>query len=438
MAALTAFELIAILVTLTAVLAWVNARWLGMNPVIGVTLGGLLVSILILAVGHLGFAGQGTEAAAALLGRLAFDELLLNGLLGAILFAGALEIDLNDLLSHRWLILVLATAGVLMSTVLVGTVVWFVVAWVGLSLPYAYALVFGALISPTDPVAVLAILKRARTPSGLQVLISGESLFNDGIGVVVFTVILGVAVSGHATAEHVAELFVVEAVGGIAYGLLLGYLAFILLREVDEYAVEILVTLAVVTGGYALAVRLHTSGPLAMVVAGLLIGNRGRRLAMSQRTRERLDTFWLVVDESLNAMLFVLIGLELLALELRWEYLLAGIIAIPLVLGARLTSVSLPILAIRLRTAVKPYTIRLLTWGGLRGGIAIALALSIPPTAERGLILALTYTVVVFSILVQGLTVEPLARRRVERLAREEAWSEQPDGDVGSNPVPAP
>jgi CPA1 family monovalent cation:H+ antiporter len=429
MTGLTPFEMVAILVTLTALLGWVNERWLGITPVIGVTLGGLVISVALLLLGQLGVWGVGAGSAQAVLARLDFDDLLLRGLLGALLFAGALEIELDELLSHRWVILVLATAGVVASTFLVGSAIWVAAGWMGLGLPYVYALLFGALISPTDPVAVLAILKRARTPKDLQTLISGESLFNDGIGVVVFTVILGVAVSGHATAAHVAELLVVEAGGGIAYGLLLGYVAYQLLRRVDDYAVEILITLAVVTGGYALALRLHTSGPLAMVVAGVIIGNRGRALAMSDRTRESLDTFWMVVDESLNAMLFVLIGLEMLALELRWELLVAGLVAIPLVLTSRLASVAATISAVRIRRAVKPYTIRLLTWGGLRGGIAIALALSIPPGPERDLILAMTYVVVVFSIVVQGISVEPLAARRVRRLARTDAWEVATDGD---------
>ncbi len=413
---MTMFELLAILVTVTALLGWVNERWLGVNPVVGVTLGGLIVSVVLLVLGQLGVWGFGAEFAAGTLARLDFDDFLLHGLLGAILFAGALDIELNELMSNRWLILVLATVGVVLSTFLVGTGIWLLVGGIGLSIPYLYALVFGSLISPTDPVAVLAILKRARVPADLTALISGESLFNDGIGVVVFTVVLGVATTGHATMLHVAELFLVEAVGGIAFGLVLGYMAFFMLRSVDDYTVEILITLAVVTGGYALALRLHTSGPLAMVVAGLLIGNRGRALAMSEETRHNLDTFWVVVDETLNAMLFLLIGLEVLALELRWEFLAAGALTVPLVLGARFVSVTLPISAIRLRSDVKPYTVRMLTWGGLRGGIAIALALSIPPGPERGLILSLTYVVVVFSILVQGLTVEPLARRQASVL----------------------
>ncbi|MEJ2502488.1 MAG: sodium:proton antiporter [Gemmatimonadota bacterium] len=426
----------AILVTITALLGWVNERWLGINPVIGVTLGGLLVSLLLLVLGQLGLWGFGAEFAQEVLGRLDFDELLLHGLLGAILFAGALDIELNELVAHRWLILVLATAGVVVSMILVGTVVWLLAGWMGLELPYFFALLFGALISPTDPVAVLAILKRAGTPADLTALISGESLFNDGIGVVVFTVILGVAVSGHATVEHVAELFVFEAMGGVVYGLALGYAAFVLLRSVDDYAVEILITMAVVTGGYALALRLHTSGPLAMVVAGLLIGNRGRALAMSEQTRRNLDTFWVVVDETLNAMLFLLIGLEVLALELRWEFLVAGLVAVPTVLAARFISVTLPISTIRLRRDVKPYTVRLLTWGGLRGGIAIALALSIPPRPERDLILAMTYVVVVFSILVQGLTVEPLARRRTAAVGEGSGPASAPLASSAASPQP--
>lgn len=424
-ASLTTFELVAILVTLTALLGWINERWLGIAPVIGVTLGGLILSVVLLTLGELHLFGISPAVGDELLGRFEFSDLLLHGLLGALLFAGALEIELDSLLAHRWLILLLATGGVLLSTFLVGSVIWLAVGWVGLQIPYIYALLFGALISPTDPVAVLAILKRAQTPPDLQALISGESLFNDGIGVVVFVSILGIAVSGHGSVAHVAELFAVEAVGGVVYGLVLGYAAYLLLRSVDNYTVEILVTLAVVTGGYALALRLHTSGPLAMVVAGVLIGNRGRAFAMSDRTREHLDTFWLVVDEALNAMLFVLIGLEMLALELRWEYMAAGLIAIPLVLLSRFISVTVPISGVRLAGQVKPYTVRLLTWGGLRGGIAIALALSIPAGSERDLILALTYVVVVFSILVQGLTVERLARRRVAKLAEAGAW----DGD---------
>ncbi len=422
----TAFELVAILVTLTALLGWVNERWIGVVPVVGVTLGGLLFSLALLAFGKLHLLGVEGTFAREVMGGLDFNELLLNGLLGAMLFAGALGVEVNALMEQRVMVLLLATVGVVISTFLVGTLVWVAARAVGVPLPFVYALLFGALISPTDPVAVLAVLNRVHAPEDLRVLISGESLFNDGVGVVVFTAILGVLVSGATSPAEVAELFAWEAIGGLVYGLVLGYGAYLLLKQVDQHTVEVMITLAVVTGGYALATRLHTSGPLAMVVAGLLVGNRGRAFAMSETTRDHLDKFWIVVDETLNAILFLIIGLEVIALELSWRLVVAGLVAIPIVLAARLASVGLPISVVRIRRAVKPYTVRILTWSGLRGGIAIALALSIPPAPERDLVLAITYVVVVFSILVQGLTVERLVRRRVARMAAAERWEVDP------------
>lgn len=424
---MTLFEVIAVLITLTAVLGYVNERFIGLPTTIGVTLGGLVLSLVLIVLGNFGFGGEGW--AERLLDEVQFDALLMQGLLSFLLFAGALHVNLNELLQHKWTILILATIGITISTFLIGTAVYAVAGVLGVPLSYPYALLFGALISPTDPIAVLGLLKSANAPKVIEVLISGESLFNDGVGVVVFTIILAIATGEHGfEAAEVVKLFAEEAIGGMLYGLVLGYLAYEMLRRVDNYTVEILVTLALVTGGYALAGRLHTSGPIAVVVAGIMIGNQGRLFAMSVRTREHLDTFWLVVDEALNAILFVLIGLEVLVLKLTPGAVAAGLLAIPIALIARAVSVGAPIGLLRLRAAFIPYTIRIMTWGGLRGGIAIALSLSLPASGARALIVVMTYAVVVFSILVQGLTVAPLARRATSGLRDRGEAPELPRG----------
>ena len=306
----------------------------------------------------------------------------------------------------------------LLSTVVVGGLTWGLLALIGLPMRFLDCLLFGALISPTDPIAVLGLLKRVGVPKALEVQIAGESLFNDGVGVVVFTGLLGVASGLHRPdLGHVALLFVQETVGGALFGLVVGLLVFLMLRSVDDYKVEILLSLALVAGGYALADAWHLSGPIAMVVAGLMIGNHGRSFAMSATTNERLDQFWELIDEILNAVLFVLIGLEVLALTFTARNLVAGLLVIPIVLAARLISVGLPIRVLRRWVRFEPSTVRILTWGGLRGGISVALALSVPgkPSAVavpgRDVIVVITYVVVVFSIVVQGLTVGPLTRR---------------------------
>lgn len=405
----TVFEAAAVLVTATALFAFVNARFLKLPTPIGVTL-----SALVLSLGLVLFGGAEAVAwAETLLLKLDFDDLVMHGLLAFLLFAGALFVDLDDLNRHRGPILLLATVGIVLSTFLVGGASWLLLGWLGLDLPFLYALLFGALISPTDPIAVLAILKKVGVPADTETLITGESLFNDGVGVVVFSVILGlVAGGGHGDAgvADVARLFAQEALGGIVIGMALGYGGYLLLRQIDDYTTEILITLAIVTGGYGAALALHTSGPLAVVVAGLFIGNRGRLLAMSDHTRGHIDTFWELADELINALLFVLIGLEVLVIKFTTLSLEAALLAIPLVLLVRLVSVSVPIGLFRLQRDFLPYTTRLLVWGGLRGGISIALALSIPEGPERDLILTLTYGVVVFSILVQGTTVGRVAR----------------------------
>jgi CPA1 family monovalent cation:H+ antiporter len=405
------FAIIAVLITAAALFGYLNERTLRLPTAIGVTLGALLLSLALLALEPLGVDAAGW--AEGVLERVDFDAFLMEGILSFLLFAGSLHVDLSDLRKNRWPILLLATAGVVASTFLVGSAVWWALGALGAEIPYLWALLFGALISPTDPIAVLGILKSANTPKEVETLITGESLFNDGVGVVVFAALVGIAAGGghEAEASEIALLFLEEAVGGIAFGLLLGFVAYHLLKRVDQYTVEIMITLAVVTGGYALALHLHTSGPLAMVVAGLFLGNQGRLFAMSDTTRENLDTFWELVDEILNAVLFVLIGLELLVIQPEGGVLVVGLVAIPLVLLARLLSVGATINLLRLRKSFLPYTVRLMTWGGLRGGISIALALSLPAHPARGLLVGVTYVVVLFSILVQGLTVGKLARR---------------------------
>ena len=404
------FNILAILLTLTAVFSYLNHRFIGLPVTIGVMLISFSLSLFLIV---LSWFGIGLEAKAEqLLASIDFDKTLLHGMLSFLLFAGALHININELAERKWSIGSLATFGVLISTFLIGTLTWFVMGWFGVNLPYIYCLLFGALISPTDPIAVLGVLKTAGAPKSLEMKIAGESLFNDGVGVVIFLVILEIATGAHElSAGHVVTLFIQEVIGGAIFGFAIGYLAYLLLKSVDNYQVEVLITLALVTGGYALAGALHLSGPIAIVVAGLLIGNQGRLFAMSEKTREHLDLFWELIDEVLNAVLFVLIGLELLILTFSTTSLLISLIIIPLVLGSRFIAVSIPITFLRRFRAFSPGAIRVLTWGGLRGGISVALALSLAPGPERDVILVITYAVVAFSIFVQGLTLEKVVKR---------------------------
>ncbi|MCA9836360.1 MAG: sodium:proton antiporter [Trueperaceae bacterium] len=409
---MTAFEVAAVLLTLTALFGFVNERFIKLPTTIGVTL-----IALCLSLGLVIFASPGIEAwAEHFLEGLHFDQLVLEGMLSFLLFAGSLTVNLDDLNRQKWSVLILATVGVLISTFVVGILSFFVLKLLGLELPFIYALLFGALISPTDPIAVLSILKRVGVPKDIETLITGESLFNDGVGVVIFSVILSMAgVAAHGehgeSSVNIPLLFLQEAVGGIIFGLIIGLIAYFLLKAIDNYTVEIVITLALVVGGYALAMSLHTSGPLAMVIAGLFIGNRGRLFAMSARTREHLDTFWELVDEILNALLFVLIGLEMIIVGLRMNHVIGALIMIPIVLLGRFASVGIPISLLRLRQSFLPYTVRMMVWGGLRGGISVALALSLPAGEERDLIIGLTYGVVVFAILIQGLSIGQIAKR---------------------------
>ena len=403
------FHILAVLLTAAAVFSYINHRFLGLPTTIGIMLIALVFSLVLNLLGPVGI--QLEHEVEVMLGSIDFDETLLHGMLSFLLFAGALHVNLNDLSQQRGIILVLATFGVVAATFIIGGASWIVFGFLGLDIPFIYCLLFGALISPTDPIAVLGILKQSNAPKSLEAKIAGESLFNDGVAVVMFLVIARIAAGGtELSAGDVALIFSQEAIGGVLFGLGAGGITYWMLKSVDNYQVEVLLTLALVTGGYTLAEALHLSAPIAIVVAGLLIGNHGRLLAMSEKTREHLDTFWELVDEVLNAVLFVLIGLEVLVLVFSREYLLAGLLAIPIVLLARFVTVGIPVTIMRRFRDFTPKAIQILTWGGLRGGISVALALSLPAGEIRDALVAVTYAVVIFSILVQGLTIGPLIR----------------------------
>lgn len=404
------FDIAAAVITIAALFSFLNYRYIKLPPTIGVMLISLALSLVLIILGAAGI-GVVREQAETLVGGIDFSRALLHGMLSFLLFAGSLHVNINDLLEKKWEIGTFATLGVLLSTVIVGGVSYGLSLWLGLGLPFIYCLLFGALISPTDPMAVLSILKRYNAPKSLETKITGESLFNDGMGVVVFISILAIAASGDNEVHpgEVGILFAEEVFGGAALGLALGWGAYMMIKSVDNYQVEVLLTLALVTGGYALATAMHVSGPIAIVFAGLLIGNQGRKFAMSEETRKNLDTFWELIDEVLNAVLFVLIGFEILLVTFSRSFLVAGLLSIPVVLLARLTVVGIPVWLFKfLRRTFSPNAVKILTWGGLRGGISVALALSLPAGPEREVILTMTYSVVVFSILVQGLTVKYL------------------------------
>ena len=404
------FAAFSILMTLSALFAYLNHRYIKLPSVIGLMLLALILSLVLIGVSH--FAPSMVEAVREVIETTGFSHLLMDSMLGFMLFAGAIHIKLDELKQEKWTVLLLSTVSVVTSTVLVGFIIKALLGLFGIEVELIHALLFGSLISPTDPIAVLGILKNAKVPRSLEMKIAGESLFNDGVAVVVFLTLLtiakdpaGMGVSG------VATLFAHEAGGGIVWGILIGYAGFLLMRSIDNYKVEVLLTLAVVMGGYSFAHFIHVSGPLAMVVAGILIGNPGKKLAMSDLTLEYVDKFWELIDEILNAVLFVLIGLELLVIDINPIHVAIGFIGIVVVLVIRYFSVWLPVQFLRFKERITRGTLIMLTWGGLRGGISIALALSLPVGSGRELWITLTYVIVAFSILVQGLTIGRVAKR---------------------------
>jgi len=404
------FQVVGLLLVAVALCGYLNTRFIRLPDVIGITAIGMLLSVLLTIVGVL--YPPLTAWTQKVLGGLDFTEVVFHGLLGLLLFAGSLHVNLSELRGQAGVVIVLATLGVVLSTVVVGGVLHVVTVLLGEPLPLIWCFVFGALISPTDPIAVLGILSKAGAPRSLEIKIAGESLFNDGIGIVAFVTLLGIATGGHAaTVGEVSLLLAEELVGGILVGLAVGAAGFYLLYTIESYAVETLITLAMAVGGYALAEEFHASAPIAVVVAGLVVGNHGRQYAMEEETRQHLFTFWDLTDELLNLVLFGLIGLEVIALSVTLQTLLPGLLCIPIVLLARFVSIAVPIGVIRLFQPFTPHAVKLLTWGGLRGAVSVALALSLPPFPGREIVLASTYVVVIFSILVQGLTMGPLIRR---------------------------
>ncbi len=404
--------IVTILIVLAALFGYLNIRLLKLPVTIGLMVVSIGFSILAYFAGrwypdiHL-FEEQ-------FVAQIDFRRLLMDGMLSFLLFAGALHVDFNELKKQGLSIVLFATVGVFLSTFIVGGLTYFVASLFGIAMPFIYCLLFGALISLTDPIAVLGILKKAGVPKRLEVMISGESLFNDGIGVVVFLTVFNLAQAGLGELHlgEVGILFLEEVGGGIALGFGLGFLAYYLMRTIENYEIEVLITLAVVMGGYWLASQLHFSGPLAMVVAGLVIGNdRLRQQSMSAETELYVDKFWELLDVLLNAVLFVLIGLEIVLIRFDEPFVVAGLLAIPIVLIARFLALGIPIQLFRRRIRHFPYMTRIMTWGGLRGGISIALALSLTTDMPRDFILTATYIVVIFSIVVQGLSLGPIVKR---------------------------
>ncbi len=406
---MTLFSLISLLVVMAALCSYLNYRYVRLPATIGVMVTALVASLLLLTAGSTATGIQ--DWAAALVGRIDFNDAVLHAMLAFLLFAGALQLDIEELSKEKWVIGLLAVVGTCISAFLVGLGAYVIFRFIGPGPALMPCLLFGALISPTDPVAVVAIMQKVGAPKRLEIQIAGESLFNDGVGVVMFLTLLELS-KGQATpgVGDVSLLLIREVGGGILLGLAAGLLTYYLLRRVDDYQVEILLTLGLAMGGFALADALNFSAPITAVVAGLFIGNRGRAFAMSEKTREHVDTFWALLDGILNAVLFLLIGLQVLVMPFHGRYLLAGLCMIPVTLLARWLSVGAIVAPLRRPLSCDRGTIRILTWGALRGGISVAMALSLPASHARAPLITATYVVVIFSIIAQGLTVARFIR----------------------------
>ncbi|MFN3405023.1 MAG: cation:proton antiporter [Cytophagaceae bacterium] len=404
------FHIFSLILFLSAGFAYINYRFIKLPGTIGLMVLGLILSLIIQAFGAVNPAF--VSRVEAMLDSLHFSELLLEFMLSFLLFAGALHTDLDKLKAAKWPILSFATIGVLISTFLIGTFFYYIMILFNHPVNYIYCLLFGALISPTDPIAVMGILKKAKVPESVEVKITGESLFNDGVGVVIFITLFQMAQRGFGSVGFgdISELLLMEVVGGIVLGFLMGYLAISLMKTIDHYQTEVLISLALVVAGYSFATIMHLSGPLAVVMAGLIIGNKGKSIAMSDVTADYINKFWEMIDEILNAMLFVLIGLEVLVIDYHIEYLIIGVITFVVLIFTRYAALGIPSLALNLKKTFAPNALTIMTWGGLRGGISIALALTLHNSMQKESIVAITYTIVLLSIIIQGLTIEKLIR----------------------------
>jgi len=411
---MTPFQLAALFLTLVAAVGWLNARLLRLPPGVAMLAAGLIGAVCLYGLKRLGLQGAGD--AVRVIGQVDFPQTVVGYMLAFLLFAGAMQVDLHELRRRRLAVWTLATVGVLASTFLVGGGVWLTAQAVGLRLPLAWALVFGALISPTDPVAVLSTVKRGALSRGLKAILQGEALFNDGVGIVVFLAMLALALGDHAGPASAALQVLVKSGGGLVFGLASGYLAVLAMRAINDHAVEVAISLALAVGTYAAADALTLSGPIAVVAAGLLMGDLGLSTAVSETTHRYVRSFWTLIDEILNALLFLLLGLELLVLPVDVKSIGLCLVAIPLVLAVRLATVMPWGAYFHLREAERGPSLTL-AWGGLRGALSLALALDIPASPYKPLILTVTYAVVVFAVAVQGLSFEAL----VSRLNRREA-----------------
>lgn len=413
---MTLLDAAALLLALAAAFGLFNHHVLKLPFAIGMLISGLIASLIVAAIDYLVPSIHLAEEVERIVVNFDFANTVMNGMLALLLFAGALHTDLSKLKERLAAIVSLASVGVVISAVTAGFVTYSLTEMLGVELDLIWCLAFGALISPTDPIAVLGIMKACKAPKQLETKVIGESLFNDGTGVILFTVFVGIGTATAATADEVASvatitrLLVQEIVGGIGLGLVLGYVCYLGMKTLDEPNLEVLMSIATVFAIGSLALELHLSGPLAAVTAGLFIGNRGRLTAMSDQTAQNLDVVWTFVDEMLNAVLFLLIGIEVFAIDTRSEYLIAGAVLIPAVLAARLVSVAIPVQVLRTRMKIDRGTVRVLTWGGLKGGVSVALAMKLPEFPGRNAVLTITYVIVVFSIVGQGLTVGRMIR----------------------------